>query len=153
VLSVARSEKRRALMPAVTKIVCPINFSDVSRDSLRTAESIARMFGCELVVVHVVENAADERAIPELPANCTYRQIVLRGGAAERVLDYIEDAGADLLVIGAQRKLFRDATVIGTTTERLIRFAHVPVLTVVSAAVSAQAQLLDPVGVELEARR
>jgi hypothetical protein len=33
-------------------------------------------------------------------------------------------------VIGAQHKLFRDATVIGTTTERLIRFASCSVLVV-----------------------
>lgn len=153
VLSVARSDARRALLsPAVTRVVCPINFSDVSRDALRVATSIARMFACELVVAHVVENAAGEPAMPEMPADCTSRQVVLRGGAAERILDYVEDTGADLLVIGAQRKLFRDATVIGTTTERLIRFARVPVLSVVSAR-SAQAQLFDAVGVELESRR
>jgi nucleotide-binding universal stress UspA family protein len=46
------------------------------------------------------------------------------------VLDCADDLGADLIVIGAQHERFRDETVIGTTTERLIRFARVPVLTV-----------------------
>jgi hypothetical protein len=46
------------------------------------------------------------------------------------VLDCAEDLGADLIVIGAQHKRFRDETIIGTTTERLVRFARVPVLTV-----------------------
>ncbi len=46
------------------------------------------------------------------------------------MLDCADDVGADFLVIGAQHKLFRDETVIGTTTERLIRFAPCPVLVV-----------------------
>jgi nucleotide-binding universal stress UspA family protein len=54
----------------------------------------------------------------------------VRGGPAERVLDCADDVGADLLVVGAQHKLFRDATVVGTTTERLMRFASCPVLVV-----------------------
>ena len=74
---------------------------------------------------------------------CTYREIVLRGGVAERVLDFAEDANADLLVIGAQHKLFRDEAVIGTTTERLVRFARLPVLSIprpVAAAVRQPAE-------------
>jgi len=144
VLSIARSD-RRQFTPGVTKIVCPINFSDVARESLRTAASLAKLFACELVIVHVVEPheaetaASDEQRVrswiaPDVQSNCTYREIVVRGGAAERILDCVEDLGADLLVIGAQHKLFRDTTVIGTTTERLIRFSRVPVLTIGRAA-------------------
>lgn len=138
VLSIARCDAT----PGVTRIVCPINFSDVARTSLRTAATLAKAFACELVIVHVVEthvdatSARDESYVrtwiaPDVQSNCTYREIVLRGGASERILDCVEDIGADLLVIGAQRKLFRDTTVIGTTTERLIRFARVPVLSVI----------------------
>ena len=149
VLSIARSRQGRlALSPGVTRIVCPINFSDVARDSVRVATRLAKLFACELVIVHVLESpdaqpqAADEQRVrswiaPDIQSNCTYREVVLRGGAAERILDYVEDVGADLLVIGAQRKLFRDATVIGTTTERLIRFSRVPVMSIVRTAAAA----------------
>ena len=58
----------------------------------------------------------------------------MRGGPAERVLDCADDLDCDLLVVGAQHKLWRDDTVIGTTTERLIRFASTPVLVVPRAA-------------------
>jgi hypothetical protein len=40
---------------------------------------------------------------------------------------------ARIIVIGAQHKRFRDETIIGTTTERRVRFARVPVLTVRAA--------------------
>jgi nucleotide-binding universal stress UspA family protein len=77
---------------------------------------------------------------PELQDATSYRELIVRGGPAERVLDCADDLGADLLVIGAQHKLFRDATVIGTTTERLIRFAPCPVLIVPRAAVRRPAK-------------
>jgi nucleotide-binding universal stress UspA family protein len=150
VLSISRTDRQPHLGKAsVTKIVCPVNFTDVARDALRTATQLAERFGCELVIAHVIEGEAvsnkedDEQRIrrwiaPEVQKNCTYREIVLRGGAAERILDCVEDVGADFLVIGAQHKLLRETTVIGTTTERLIRFARCPVLTVVREVAVAE---------------
>ena len=125
----------------VTKVVCPINFSDAAWESLRWASRIAATFGTELIVVHVIEPGtppaveADEKRVrewiePELQNVVSFRELVLHGGAAERVLDCVEDLGADFLVIGAQHKVFRDSTVIGTTTERLVRFASCPVMVV-----------------------
>lgn len=131
---------------AVTNVLCPINFTEAARESLRVAARLAESFGAGLTVVHVIEpgvvadQAADAERLqnwidPELRDVCAYRQLVLRGGPAERVLDCADDIGSDLLVIGAQHKVFRDATVIGTTTERLIRFASSPVLVVPLQAV------------------
>jgi nucleotide-binding universal stress UspA family protein len=141
VLSVSRKEGRLRTPDPVKKILCPVNFTDVARSSLEYASHLAFAFDCELDVVHVIEEENRGDAIPARtnalewidPAvrnRSTYREIVLRGGAANRVLDCADDLGADLIVIGAQHERFRDETVIGTTTERLIRFARVPVLTV-----------------------
>ena len=52
------------------------------------------------------------------------------GHAADQVLQIADEISADLLVIGAQHRIFRDSTVIGATTQRLVRFARIPVLTV-----------------------
>jgi nucleotide-binding universal stress UspA family protein len=144
VLTVSRHTPLPAQGPvAITRVICPTNFSGVAGDSLRVAGSIAAAFQAELIVVHVVEelSGADETRVrrevgPKLERICSFRSIVARGGAAERILDCADDTGADLLVIGAQRKLFRDETVIGATTERLVRFATCPVLTVTREAVS-----------------
>jgi len=141
VLSVSRNEGRADTPGKIGKILCPINFTDVARSSLEYASGLAVAFDCELVVVHVVEEEdrmhaqAAELDIrgwidPAVQDRCIYREIVLRGGAAERVLDCAEDIGADLIVIGAQHKRFHDETGIGTTTERLVRSARVPVLSV-----------------------
>jgi nucleotide-binding universal stress UspA family protein len=152
VLTVAMRDGSAGATPyAITNILCPVNFTDVARDSLHVAARLAEAFGAHLIIVHVLEadevmNAkADEEKIrhwvaPELRDNCSFRELVVRGGAAERVLDCADDVGADLLVIGAQHKLFRDSTVIGTTTERLIRFASCPVLVVPRQAVRREAE-------------
>ncbi|HUP62367.1 MAG TPA: universal stress protein [Thermoanaerobaculia bacterium] len=142
VLTVAAHDHPASAAPrAIANIVCPVNFTDVAQQSLHAAARLAEGFGARLTIVHVIESdevmdvAAGEEKVrrwiaPELQEICSFRELVLRVGPAERVLDCADDIGADLLVIGAQHKLFRDATVIGTTTERLIRFASCPVLVV-----------------------
>ena len=147
VLTVATQDEGTGAPPyAITNVMCPVNFSEVARESLHVAARFAEAFGAHLTIVHVVESGevtdvkADEERIrswvsPELQGVSSYRELVVRGGPAERVLDCADDLGADLLVIGAQHKFFRDATVIGTTTERLIRFASCPVLVVPRDAV------------------
>ncbi|HEU4887259.1 MAG TPA: universal stress protein [Thermoanaerobaculia bacterium] len=127
--------------PGISRILCPVNFTDAGRDGLQFAAHVAETFGAELVAVHVIEpedltdavmteEALRQWIAPELQNLWSYRQLIARGGAAERVLDCADDVGADLVVAGAQHRLFRDTTVIGTTTERLIRFASCPVLIV-----------------------
>jgi nucleotide-binding universal stress UspA family protein len=142
VLTVARRDREAGARPdAITNILCPVNFTEAARESVQVAGRLAKEFGARLTIVHVIESAADaigaadeekvwQWVSPELRGICSFRELVLRGGAAERVLDCADDLGADFLVIGAQHTLFRDATVIGTTTERLLRFAPCPVLVV-----------------------
>jgi nucleotide-binding universal stress UspA family protein len=160
VLTVATQDGFPAAKPHdVTHVLCPVNFTDLALDSLRVAARLAEAFGAALTVVHVLErdhgtNLAEAEARvrswigPELQDGCSYRELVLRGGPSERVLDCAEDIGVDLLVIGAQHRLFRDATVIGTTTERVIRFASCPVLVVprVAATRETAAGLTEAVG-------
>src|SRR6185436_15106161 len=106
VLTVSRHSSLPAHGPvAITQVLCPTNFSDVARDSLRVAGALAGEFNAELIVVHVVEELSDQRADaarvrcevgPQLERLCSYREIVVRGGAAERILDCVDDVGADL---------------------------------------------------------
>ena len=165
VLTVTSHDRVGGAKPyAITNVMCPVNFTDVARESLHVAARLAEAFGAHLTVVHVVEAddvlhvAADEEKVrrwvgPELQGICSFRELVVRGGPAERVLDCADDLGADLLVIGAQHKMFRDATVIGTTTERLIRFASCPVLVVPREPVGrvAKAEVETEAGVAAEA--
>lgn len=122
-------------------ILCPVNFTEVAREALKSAGAIAEALHAQLIVMNVAEDETDEARLkvwcePLVPAQTAYKQITVNGDAAARVLEAANQLGADLIVIGAQHKFFSDATVIGTTTELITRFARQPVLTVVRAAVA-----------------
>jgi len=131
---------------AIKTILCPVNFTHVARWALQQASALASAFDADLAIMYVAEGI-DQPMLPQLEAafsqwidphvrdRCRYNQIVIHSGdPAEHVLKMSEKLTADLIVVGAQHKWFSDATVIGTTTERITRFAKCPVLTVVRKA-------------------
>jgi len=130
----------------IERVLCPVNFTEAARDAVQYACRIANNFESELVLVHVQEEGdADSEFVHsqfrewlphERRSPCSFRELVLRGGPAERVLDCVEDVGADLLVMGAQVKRLRTESVLGTTAERLLRFSPVPILTITRNAVA-----------------
>lgn len=148
VLVVPETRDGRLLPEKIARIVCPVNFTEAAEGALEVACSVASAFDAELLLVHVRESdAGDARSTRDslrdcvpapLRGQCTFTEVVLRGGPAERVLDCMEDVRADLLVMGAQLKWFRTESVIGTTAERLLRFSAIPVLTVTRKAGAAE---------------
>lgn len=137
------SEQKTA---AIRRVLCPVNFTYIAREALHHASAMAQAFDAELIVVYVAE-AIRTPQLPEVEAafslwvdpavrgRARYRlSIVGDGDPAEKVLDTAREASADLIVLGAQHKFFSDATVIGTTTQRVTRFARCPVMTVVRKA-------------------
>ena len=99
----------------IRKILCPVNFTAVAQHALEYATAFAQIFEAEVVEI----NVAEERD---------------SGDPAARILEIADKISADLIVLGAQHTRFSDATVIGTTTERITRFAKQPVLTVMRRA-------------------
>ena len=147
VLTVTPTLMEKSSEPNIRTVLCPVNFTHVAREALQYASSIAAAFDADLAVMYVAEGI-DQPMLPQLEAafsqwidphvrdRCRFNQIVIRSGdPAEHVLKMSEKLNADLVVIGAQHKWFSDATVIGTTTERITRFAKCPVLTIVRKAV------------------
>jgi nucleotide-binding universal stress UspA family protein len=126
----------------IRTVLCPVNFTEIARTALDQACAMAESFDAELVLVHVVEGAEPHLfsavesefrnwVSPFIRANTRYKEIVVHGDAAERVLAVSDQIDADLIVIGAQHRFFSDTTVVGTTTERITRFAKHPVMTVI----------------------
>jgi len=58
---------------------------------------------------------------------------VLKGTPYERILDYADEAGADLLVMGTHGRTGVDRYLLGSVTEKVVRTADIPVLTVRTA--------------------
>jgi nucleotide-binding universal stress UspA family protein len=59
---------------------------------------------------------------------------VLRGTPHREILKYAESAETDLIVINLQSKGLLERTLLGSTAERVIRSAHIPVLSIPSGA-------------------
>jgi nucleotide-binding universal stress UspA family protein len=82
-----------------------------------------------------VETAFRHWIDPQIADRCEFTHMVLQDGdPAARTLEAANRSHADLIVVGAQHRFFSDATVIGTTTQRITRFARIPVLTVAMKA-------------------
>lgn len=146
VLTVTPAALTDSKTPEIRRVICPVNFTYVARTSLHHACAMAEAFDAELVVVYVAEGIQPPK-LPEVEAafnlwvdpavrgRARYKlTIVDSGDAAESVLATAAEVDADLIVLGAQHRFFHDATVVGTTTERITRFARCPVLTVVRKA-------------------
>ncbi len=139
---------------AIKRVLCPVNFTYVAREALHQACRFAQLFGADLSVMYVVEGLPGDRVEqvesafrqwvdPQVRDQSRFTRMFVRDGdPAERVLAAAFEQNADLVVVGAQHKFFSDATVIGTTTERITRFARCPVLTVVR---KAKAEVFDRV--------
>jgi len=129
--------------PAVGKILCPVNFTPIARVALEQAATLAETFDAELLVVHVtdaIDHTSDVEGEfaawiePHVRKRCRYSHIVSSGDAAEETIRMARDANADLIVLGSEHKRFADTSVIGTTTERVIRHARKPVWAVLAPA-------------------
>jgi nucleotide-binding universal stress UspA family protein len=127
----------------IKKVLCPVNFSEVSHQSLAHAVAVADCFGAELTILHVSETELSPTAMdaekgrlcnwisPEFRQKCSIQESVEKGNPAERILSLAGKIGCDMIVLGAQHRRFFDSTVIGTTTVRVTRHAPCPVLTVI----------------------
>lgn len=140
-------------MALPTTILCPIDFSAHSERALRHALALTGAFGGHLTVVTIndptlvagaeaagygetlrdqVEAALQETlermpaaASPLLPAID-----IVTGVPADAILAAAERAGAELIVMGTRGLGGAGRLIFGSTTERVVRAAHVPVLVV-----------------------
>jgi len=114
-------------------IMCPVDFGELAADSLQVAAVLAAVMRSKLEIVTAVDKpeiaggATQERLhawVPEgLRRMCDISETVLRGDAAERIIERLRAEQAELVVLGAEHRRFLDFTTLGRTTERVMRFS------------------------------
>ena len=140
----------------IRRVVCPVDFSPVSKRALDHAAVIARWYEAELIVLHVTplmptifafpsavdigasDMADAEAVLPELTAfvveaetMVSATQAVVRSGSpAVEILRYAAEAEADLLVLGTHGRTGFERFMVGSVAEKVLRKAPCPVLTV-----------------------
>ena len=104
---------------------------------LHVLEPVAVTYGGEEMAGYISQhNAADVQSeLADLVVKGTRQDVqvsteVIEGFAAEEILKAVEEHSADLLAISVKHKGFVERALLGTTAERLIREAHVPVLSI-----------------------
>ena len=98
--------------------------ADTNRDSL-TAQGGKVVDALELEGDRITSEAV-ERVEPGVDVVDT----VEAGDPVETILDYATSVGADLVVMGTHGRRGLDRYLLGSTTERVVRLASIPVLTV-----------------------
>jgi nucleotide-binding universal stress UspA family protein len=135
-------------------IFCPVDFSDCARHALDHAVALARTFGSRLTVLYAIQPIAyaaepllaaalvptpEDRARVEedlralaagAPGGVPISTVVVDGAVVPSVLEQAAVVQADLLVLGTHGRRGFERFLLGSTTERLLRRADVPVLTV-----------------------
>ena len=124
----------------ISRVLCPVNLTEGGHRCLELSAQVAGAFGAQLVVLHAVEEGTFDLSskhqelcqwVPaEVRGHCDLVEVVRHGNAAEQILLTARDRGVDLIIIEAGHRPFLDFTILGTTTERVIRHADSAVLAV-----------------------
>jgi len=145
-------------MIEIRRILCPTDFSDFSRRALEHAVAIARWYESTITVLHVFSTApvaadapgapshepivltrADrdqmlaemQRFIEAEPAPGIPVEAMMReGNAASEILNQAIALNVDLLVIGTHGRSGFERLLLGSVTEKVLRKAACPVLSV-----------------------
>jgi len=137
----------------ITRILCPIDFSESSMKALTRARAMGKEEGARVTVIAVVDVARDlrdsamfpgvdvealtrvaetetRRRISELfdEGTRTIDAVVVAGLPAEEILKRAADDSTDLIVMGVHGRGAVDLRLFGSTTHQVIRSARCPVL-------------------------
>jgi len=139
------------------------DLSEPSNEAIRQAHRRAEAADATLVVCHIVPNLLRsnmlfpqrymeqaeaqaelnrraQQALVERTCEVTgrdpaaFRPIVDDGTAYSRIIEHAEEAGADLIVVGDRGATGLTRVLLGSVAERVIRYAHAPVLVARAAA-------------------
>jgi len=145
-------------MLPIKKICCPTDFSDPSQEALKSACEMAAHFGAELILVHVVtpipvipihddptsfnlplyEKEMEQSALKALtkiqqekvPQNIRSRMTVIQGDPATQIVSLADTENMDLIIIATHGFTGWRKFMFGSVTEKVIRFANCPVLSI-----------------------
>ena len=144
-------------MIKLKKVLVPTDFSDSARHALSYGVSFAGEYHAELVLLHVVENltvgyASDLFPVPmaevfqeisgyartELSKlaeearkkGVVVSELVVQGKPSAEIIRHAAENGVDMIVLGTHGKGMLDQALFGSTTERVVRRAPCPVLSV-----------------------
>jgi nucleotide-binding universal stress UspA family protein len=134
---VVRAPESKPVPAKLSRVLCPVNFSEQSKQNLALSAEVASAFGAQLLVMHAEEEGrspamSQKQLCDWVPrdarGHCELLEVVRQGNAAEQILMAAHEHSVDIITLSAMHRRFLDFTVIGTTTERVMRHADTAVL-------------------------
>jgi universal stress protein A len=144
-------------MKNLDRILVAIDFSDSSDKAFNTALFLAQKFSARLILVHVINEPIDlrgfyvphisfDRLEEEIKAGAekmmehfcknhfkdfdNFESLIVPGIPYQEILNTAEQKQADLIVLGTHGRAGLDHVLFGSTAEKIVRKASLPVLTV-----------------------
>ncbi len=136
-------------MITIKKIICPVDFSGLSRKALQYANEFAKLSNGKVFLVGVIENdptitysrglekerAEEEQKLvalieEEKMAGIVADYVIYEGFAEECILDYAKRQEADLIIMGSHGRRGLKRMILGSVAEHVIRRSPCPVLVV-----------------------
>jgi nucleotide-binding universal stress UspA family protein len=147
------------VMPNIRKLVCPVDFSSCAEHALAYAQDLAKHFDAELSVVHAYEDPAayvtpvpmsgyvgpgaelllelrkqlelrlERTKLEVAKSGVRVRTELLEGTPYRVVLDWAKEYQPDMIVMGTHGHTGFTHALLGSVTERIVRMADCPVLT------------------------
>lgn len=140
-------------MTGPRRVLVPIDFSETSKVALRHGINLARAFNARLTLLHVPEhpgtaaeaeypiglfetmqNAAHDRLgtllTPDEIKELTPERVMRLGVPADEIVRFAAEHHADLIVMGTHSREGVARIMVGSVTEKVVRRAPCPVLTV-----------------------
>ena len=142
----------------IKKILAPTDFSDYAREGVDCAIGLASQFKADLILLHVVSEElfavmgegatvypvdemlqdrrdemrefAAQSVRPKLAAGATVKEIVTLGSPFVKIIETAKSEGVDLIVMSTHGRTGVSHLLIGSVTERVVRKASCPVLSV-----------------------
>ena len=143
-------------MIQLRRLLCPVDFSEPSQRALRHALTIARRHESEVTVLHVEDmllgaaraevsvraefmpRPQDElRAFVEetgLSDLDRFKIVMMAGDAVGEIIEQASRGSSDLIVMGTRGRSGVARALLGSVTERVLRQARCPVMTIPPAA-------------------
>src|ERR1019366_9425827 len=128
------------------KMLFCADFSDHAHRASEYAVSMAKEYGAELMLLHVLEDvprSADleiaiekvakqlkESIAPKTREGCIVKVIVRIGKAYQQIIQLALEAQTDLVIMGVRGRGALDTAIFGSTTQRVIQLGSCPVLAV-----------------------
>lgn len=150
----------------INHILVPTDFSGPAREATDYALELARQFDATITLYHVIEDpvvsipalggyapqpreledfsnvALTEWVVAEDAPGVTIHRAWIHGHPVSGIIDYANENGCDLIVMGTHGRGMLGNMLIGSVAERVVRKAKCPVLTVHPAC--AHERAFDP---------